>query len=146
VEHDPSQTHADADADRVFSRLTEIRAALDSMSDQVTDERLALETERARLRRRRDDLAGGKDSRRSADSLQAELGERRRCMSDLFDLKIHDTGLTDGAWRKYGTRARSRASFDDLNESIEEAVGAEDVRTRITEILDELRRRGVPTE
>lgn len=141
MEHDPSQASAEADIDHVFRRLTEIRAALDSMPEDVTDERLALETERARLRRRRDALAGGKDSQRSVESLYAELDERRRFMSNLFDLKIHDTGLTDGAWRKYGTRATTRASFDDINESIDDAAAAEDVRSRISEILEELSRR-----
>ncbi len=146
VDNDGQQTHSDADADQVFRRLTEIRSALDSMPDEITDERLALETERARLRRRRDALAGGKDTHRSVESLYAELGERRRFMLKLHDLKIHNTGLTDGAWRKYGNRARTRASFEELNESIENAVEAENVRGRITEILKELRRRGVPTE
>jgi len=146
VENEPSQTSAAPDIDSIFRRLTEIRAALDSMTDEVNDERLTLETERARLRRQCDVLSGGKDSRRPVDSLRAELGERRLYLARLHELKIRNTGLSDGAWSKYGTRARSRASFVELNESIDNAAAAEEVRNRISEILEELRRRGESTE
>jgi len=146
VENNPSQASAAPNIDLIFRRLTEIRAALGSMTDAVTDERLALETERARLRRQCDVLSGGKDSRRTVDSLRAELDERRLYMAKLHELKIRNTGLSDGAWSKFGTRARSRASFAELNESIDDAAAAEEVRNRISEIREELRRRGAPTE
>jgi len=146
VEHDPFQTDAEVDIDVAFRRLTEIRAELDTMSDEITDHRLALESERSRLKRRTKAIFGGKDHNRSVDSLYAELGERRRSMMELHELKIRNTGLSDGAWSRFGTRAVTRASFEEVNESIEEATSADQVRARISEILAELRRRGVPTE
>ncbi len=136
VDEDPS------DIDGIFRRLAEVSSELATMADDGSLERRMLEAERTALRRRGKALAGGKDSHRSLHDLRSELAAHRTRLSDLQEQTIRKSGRYASLGDIGGSRSMAGSSIEAVNDAILKAGDADEIRDRVAEIREELRRRG----
>lgn len=125
------------DLDFIARRLSEISALLDGPARDPSPEHFALLSERDQLRAEAADLRSGKDDGRSVAQLEAELASLQHRRSALVAARSgyatgkggNNQGPGSAAWVKLSVQSR-------------EASGMTRLTTRISEIEDELARRG----
>ncbi|MEX0795984.1 MAG: hypothetical protein WD274_04760 [Acidimicrobiia bacterium] len=125
------------DLDFISRRLGEISTLLDGSARDPSPEHFALLSERDQLRAEAANLRPGKDNGRSVAQLEAELAslqQRRRALVTARSGYAtgkggNNQGPGSAAWVKLSVQSR-------------EASGMTQLTTRISEIEDELARRG----
>lgn len=133
-----------SDIDAILRELGEIDQKLEDLPADAFDERITLRSRHEELRQEAAQLAAAAADDRPTSEIQAELGALRHQLQQIEDGKI-DVVVQSGGGSAAGPGAEGLGAIG-LNQQIEAAQGADEIRGRIEHLRRLLEQRGVDSD
>jgi DNA repair exonuclease SbcCD ATPase subunit len=130
-----------SDIDAIFHEITDIDQKLAELPDDAYDERARLQERHEELRRQAAELAAASDADRPTGDIEAELASLRQQLDAIEGERI-DMVQQSGGGDASGPGAEGLGGVS-LNQQIESAQGADQIKARIAQLKKQLSERGV---
>ena len=130
-----------SDIDAILNELADIDQKLEELPADAYDERITLRSRHEELRQEAAQLAAAAQDDRPTAEIQAELGALRHQLQEIEDGKI-DVVMQSGGGGAAGPGAEGLGAIG-INQQIDSASGADEIRHRANHLTELLRRRGI---